>query len=331
VIPSVVATVLNRLSERSEASAESTSDGYFVEPIEGSEGSRFFALSTHGEFAIVIKTQASKVPPAPVKLAAFNVDFGKECILIGNSSEEELRVTVVRCTTNERSLLDAFITMCGALADSLHIVSTEREVFDAVSHWSALFWRLQQRVDTDVVGLCGELVAIWSASNPDGWVQAWHARPNNLLDFEFQSSGCAVEVKATRSSKRQHTFGLEQVRGQPAERTFVASVPIFFVDSGMAVGDLVRDLLDRLLDDQSRHRLWDILSSTCGSGLEGVLSRTFDLGVAETGLRFYAASDIPTPVVELPLPRFVTQVKFAAILDDIPYVARAKMEALLAT
>ena len=286
--------------------------GYVVEHFDTSKEFLYLGCSEEGELALVVATDVSLVPPRPLRLAALSADFGLNCALEDGGGLQIVRVSVLRCTASERSTGELFATVCGAIAESLSQPPSELEFADLIARWSSLFWRLGQRVETDVVGLAGELVVLRQAQNVDEWLQAWHAQPTDTLDFEFVPSRAAVEVKTTRGSERKHPVSLAQVAEPRLSNRFFASVLVQLNDSGELLGDIVRDIADRLDADASRLRLWDILTKTCGDGLSDTLMRRLDVDKAARSLAFFRAQDIPLPLVDQPIPAGVSAIKFTS-------------------
>jgi hypothetical protein len=286
--------------------------GYVVEHFDASKDFLYLGCAENGELAFVVSTLISRVPPRPLRLAALSADFGLNCELNDGSAPRSVRVSVLRCTGTEQSTRELFATVCGALAESLSRPPSELEFAELITQWSNLFWRIGQHVETDIVGLAGELVVLRQSQNIDDWLDAWHAQPTDTLDFEFVASRASVEVKTTRGAQRKHPVSMEQVAEPRLSSRFFASVLVELNDSGELLGEVVRDIADRLRSDTSRLRLWDILTKTCGEGLSGFLSRRLDLEKAVRSLAFFRAQDIPLPLVIQPIPAGVSAIKFTS-------------------
>lgn len=307
----LVVSAFDNLLERVTAGTVPT-DGYAIEHVDPSKEFLYLGCSQAGELAFIVVTTISTVPPSPLRLAALSADFGLNCELNDGNGVQTLRVSVLRCTAIERSTGELFATVCGALAESILRQPTEREFAELIARWSSLFWRIGQRVETDVVGLIGELIVLRQAREIETWVQAWHAQPTDVLDFDFVGSKVTVEVKATRGSERKHPVSLAQVAEPGLDDRLFASVLVEINDSGYLIADLVRGISDRLTTDKSRLLLWEILAKTCGQGLDDVLSRRIDVEKATWSLAFYRAKDIPIPLLEQPMPDGVSGLKFTS-------------------
>lgn len=306
---------LQRLADRART-AEAGSDAFLVESAGETHAFAFFGLSPHGEPCLIVLASPSQTPPPPIRLAGISVDHGIQAVLTEGTNDLAVRVSVVRCTSAEELSIEVFAALCTGFVQRFASRPTEQELSDEIARWSGMFWRLAQPVETDVVGLAGELITISSDNDVDRWVRAWHRTPNELIDFEFVEWGLAVEVKATRGRMRRHQISLSQLDVPDGERRYFASVLLEFGDGGTPLGDLVRELLDRLSDDELRVMLWDILARTCGKGLGDVLSRRVHLAKATESVAFFESADVPTPIVSRPLPDGVSSVKFTADLES---------------
>jgi hypothetical protein len=327
MIASAVRGVFQDLQARAEGETGGSDVGYFVEEQFSSSLRMFLGVSNEGKLALILVPKKSNVPPAPVRLASLSVDFGRKCGLISVSGTEMLRVTVIQCISTESAQADVFASMCSSMLQSLAGSTTERDVASDIDAWAALFWQLQQSVDTDVVGICGELMVIAASGDPESWVSAWHSDPNNVIDFEFQTPSLSVEVKAARSTKRLHTLSLTQSFGTGARDPFLASVPVTFSQSGRTVASLVGEVADRLSDATLQLKLWDVLGATCGSSLDDVLARTLDVDTGIAGVRILAMGDVPVPIVQQPLPPQVVRVQFSVDVTEIHGMSANDFEA----
>jgi hypothetical protein len=303
-------------------------DGYVVESVDSTEGARLLGCSGSGEFALLVISTRSRPPQAPLRLAGLAADFGVNCMLNDGGSEREVRVSALRCTTTDKSVSDLFATVCVAVAAALSARPTEKDFADEIGRWSSLFWRLSQKVDTDVVGLAGELVVMSGSRVGDRWVEAWHVDPNELVDFDFPGCPLSVEVKATRGRTRQHPLSLAQAAAL-GHGQFFASLHVEISDSGESVGDVVRDISDGLNSNGARLALWSVITRTCGEALDEILSRRFEVNKARASLRFYRADSVPAPTVELPLPKGVSRIKYTADFNEAIEVSRDEVEALV--
>lgn len=300
--------------------------GSFVVERVDDEGLRFLAVSSSGAAALILATSASSAVP-PLRLAGLRVDYGINCVVVESGERREIRASIISTASNGQSADDLFATLCASLADSVPSAPTDRDVATEIDRWSRLFWRLSQPAHTDLIGLAGELVCIAESHDANRWVRAWHPRPEDRFDFTFLPGRGVVEVKSTAKDRRLHEIALGQVTGPHLDSQFIASVRV--VDGPTSLGDIVRDIADGLRDDASLLALWNVLTLTCGAGLDEALAFHIDLDIARTSIRYYEAASIPRPVVEQPLPLGVSNIRFSADLDLTEAVDRQVLETVL--
>lgn len=301
-------------------------DGSFVVERIDDQGLRFLALSSNGASALILATSAGS-PVSPLRLAGLRVDYGVDCVVSEHGEKRELRASVVATAANEQATDDLFATLCASLADAVPLAATDHDVAVEIDRWARLFWRLSQPAKADLIGLAGELVCIADSNDVNRWVQAWHPRPEDRFDFTFLPGPGVVEVKSTAKDRRVHEIALTQVDGPHLDSRFVASVRI--VDGSTSLGDVVRSIADGLSDDASLLALWNVLTLTCGAGLDDALALRIDFELARTSIRYYRASSIPRPVVQQPLPAGVANIRFSADLDLSEAVDRHTVESVL--
>lgn len=301
-------------------------EGSFVVERVDDEGLRFLALSSSGASALILATSAGSAV-SPLRLAGLRVDYGIDCVVVELGERRELRASVISTTANEQGTDDLFATLCASLADAVPLLPTDHDVATEIDRWSRLFWRLSQPARTDLIGLAGELVCIAESSDANRWVQAWHPRPEDRFDFTFLPGLGVVEVKSTTKDRRLHEIALGQVEGPHLDSRFIASVRV--VDGATSLGDIVRGIADDLHDDASLLALWNVLTLTCGAGLDDALGLHIDLEIARASIRYYEVASIPRPIVEQPLPAGVSNIRFSADLDLSEAVDRQIVESVL--
>jgi len=301
-------------------------DAFAVEAVR--EG-YYVGSSADGALALLVETTPVRSQPAPTRLEYLSASYGIQCDLHEQTSARKVRVSKLLCVDVGPGTRDLFATVCAAIADKLGREPTEQQFADEIARWATLFWRLGQSVATDLVGLVGELAVISCMDDPAFWIAAWHSSPGEVLDFEFGGSGTSVEVKATRGAAREHSLSLEQVSSRDEHVRYFASVLVDLSDSGQAIGQLVREISDRLVDDVSRLRFWDILTKTCGIELEETLARRIETSKILSSVQFYPAWLVPRPDVGLPLPKGVRSVKFTSDFTVVPAVDRTAVSQAL--
>lgn len=270
----------------------------------------YVGCSSDGELALIVATTKSSTPPAALRLVSLAADFGVVARLAMNNVSNEVRVSILRCEAHEENLRLLFASVCSTYLELLTAAPTEAEFSSYIARWLTLFWQLSQKASSDISGLAGELSLILASTERVRWVEAWHSDPNALYDFSFPGTNRSVEVKSTRGHGRNHVVSLDQATGTQSSTCVFASVQLSFDESGDTIGDMVREILDSLEQEPSRLKLWSVVVRTCGSSLDEMLSTRLNTEVALKSIAFYAASDIPKPVIMSPLPDGVSGVTF---------------------
>lgn len=302
-------SVFDRVSQPGRLAALDAG-AYSVEQLDGPLDFVYIGCSSDRELALIIATTKSSIPPAALRLVILAADFGVVARLVSGDLASEVRVSILRCEAREENLRLLFASVCSTYADHLTAAPTEAEFSSYISQWLTLFWQLSRKTSTDIAGLAGELLVILAATERDRWVDAWHADPNALYDFSFADTSSSVEVKSTRGRGRNHVVSLDQASGAQSSTCIFASVQLSFDDSGTAVGDMVRQILDSLHQESNRLKLWSVVTRTCGSALEEMLSVRLQFEAGVNSIAFYAATHIPKPIVSAPLPDGVGAVTF---------------------
>lgn len=275
-----------------------------------SEPLTFAAATTGLDWALALETKPGRHQPATIALQSLRVEYGGVYQLDDGSGEVSLRVSVVRCTSKDPTVREMFGSFCAALLEELPPEPTESDLARSVDAWVALFWELEEPGRANVVGLAGELTVLDQARRPSQWLRAWHVSPFDNVDFAFPSDQLSVEVKATTSQTRVHDISISQSTHPPTDHRYFASVIVDLRDSGITLGELVRNISDRLDAASDAVLLWRILTKTCGKQLDAVLRCRIAHDTTRASLEFYRSESVPVPVVELPLPVGVAQLRF---------------------
>lgn len=300
--------ILDALAAAGSRVSNLTSRALYVEPLD-EFGNFMAAVDTDGTWAIAFKSPPAAGHVPAVRLATLRADYGVRCQLTISGVTSNVRVSVVRCETNDLEVKNLFATFVAALVSELPATPTEQMIADAVERWVSLFWRLQGSPRKDVVGLIGELVVLDSGGNTSAWAAAWHNSPMDAIDFGFTSPRIEIEVKATTGRERIHNLAIHQAITSNTERYF-ASLMVELRDSGETVGDLARDIAERLITEDERRRFWTIIADSCGLELGDYMRTRFIRDTSANTLALYRADEVPVPTVGLPMPIGVSDLRF---------------------
>lgn len=270
----------------------------------------FIARDKSSHVALAVVTSPSTPSVSALRLDLLSAEFGVDCTLAMPNTEELLRVSVIRCHSDDPAIVDLFITFCTAVIEALSKGSTDLDVSREVNQWISLFHRLVAPARTDVIGLIGELTAIDVAVDTTAWVRAWHSDPSDNIDFGFPSPRVEVEVKATSRQERIHEVSWTQVHGGPPEGRFFASVRVELRESGISLGKFARTIADKLADQDVVRHFWKVLGETCGSSFQSFMDQRFIAEVSQKSILFFPSEGIPRPDLTLPLPSGVSGIRF---------------------
>ena len=307
---------------------ESIDNQFFVEDKAVLGLAAFPAISSSGKYAVIVVAKESVIAPAPLRLASLTADFGLLSTLVGGDGSVPMRVSVLRCTSTEPVVREIFSDLSNSLCRQLRHGTTEQELSDLVLNWAGVFARLRKSTNMDITGLCGELAVISRSEYPDEWISGWRRRVNDVVDFQFTSRNGSVEVKTSVGKERIHSFSYEQLVDRPEKHPIVASVLINF-SQGTTMSDVIRSLIDRVSEDRNRVKVWEVLTQTCGNGLEDFLAREIDWISALSNIRFYLSASLPTPMLAGPLPDGVSRLKFTINMRVAEALESDHVEALL--
>lgn len=283
--------------------------GLVVEPIEFHERA-FAGVDSGGAQVLVIETKRSAQRVVPVSLHNLTAEYGVSYTLQEAETSRRLDVSVVRCTADDPEVNGLFSTFCQAVLDSISPRPSEKELQDLIDGWVTLFWNLQTPGRTSLVGLIGEITVLDSSTHPDVWIRAWHASPNDNVDYSFSHPLRGVEVKATTGSERVHDVSIHQATPLAGEERLFASVLVELRESGTTLGEVLDEIETRVRGTDELALFRRILLETCGSSYPDFRRARYMRDLSRNSLAFFESSSVPQPQVALPLPAGVSNLRF---------------------
>lgn len=284
----------------------------------GNEQQHLLLKGRFGEPILLISCETRHNPRPSISLKHISVAFDTMYEVMPHESSEIKRLNFSRitCAPESQTLHKYFVEILVAVANSLSSKLSETDVDEVISSLLELFRKFSFAPTKTVSGLWGELLVIFSATNPGVFIDAWHLSISDTFDFTF--SDCRLEVKATERSVRVHEVSLSQVRGGRSGDGLV-SVRL----SRSAAGDTVLDLTRRiatLVNQQQQVKLWQLVLETLGQGADASGEQSFDVQQAVRDLLFFSSSSIPAPVVSSSDARFISDVRYRVNLSALPVV-----------
>lgn len=291
--------------------AASSEEGRFRVATVTTSPSYMAARSPAGGPALLVRC-TTPAPVMPVRLAGIEARYGVRCLLRDEDGEREEHLSIVECLATAPEEQRLFAACAEELIGLLGPDPTMQSLGDAVDRLVTMFRALSQPARTDIVGLIGELCAIYAAGSVSGAVRAWRTDPKER--FDFVAGSLRLDVKAASGADRVHHLSALQVL--PAQGTVgvLASVLVSLASGGTSVGELIDEIAVRLDDDRDGlFRMREAITLTMGSALQQALEVRFDLSATVQSLRYYDLATVPA--LRPPFPDGVSDVRFRTDLD----------------
>lgn len=279
-------------------------------------GPNRLAKDVNGFPVILLETEQSEYPLAPIILENLTVHYSQVCRIVQvDASVQTGTYTTISCPSKDSTLRSYFLHVITMLLENQQQTPTSVDVAEAVRVLVELFRAMARPSTESVQGLWAELFLIARAPKPIFVVEAWHNVPEAKHDFTSGSQ--AIEVKSATTGTREHYFSLEQLQATSKyEEVLVASMFVRRSEVGMSIKGLLDELEKRLTGrpDLLLH-INNMVVKTLGSNWATVLDEGFDERLARMSLRFFTASSIPS--VNPELPAGVTNVRFVSDLTNV--------------
>jgi hypothetical protein len=301
-------------------------------PIPDADGYAFSTQSLGGTHLTRIGKSPSGSPAflvsvtdasmAPIQLRNIRALFNARCRLSVGGRPTEESLTVVECTTGDFEVQRLFLRGLEPIIASIGDSPSAARAREVVEDLIELFRHLGRPATRSVVGAWGELLFLVSATRPAELLKAWHVDPSERFDFLHGS--LRIEVKTSRSGRREHAVSLEQLN-DPGARVALASIQTQGAGGGASVRELLDTLLARLDNDpEAQLRAMQGLASCLGSEWSEALDVRFDRELAEQTMDLFDAEAIPT--IPGPIPAEITSVRFVVDITGCSPMKKADLD-----
>ncbi len=231
-------------------------------------------------------------------LSGLTASFDVLCrITLETGVETEKRVSILECTAG----LDVQALFPATAMTILRVLGptpTMTEAAIAVSRLAAIFSALTRPSRQSVTGLIGELMVILLALDPITAVDCWRVTPED--HFDFAAGDARLEVKASSSGLRLHSFSWEQCN-PPHRPALVASLLVDSSGGGTSLRHLLHRIEARLANSpETALRLRETVTATMGASLSTALDHRFDEAASRASLRWFDLHAIPAIRGDLP-------------------------------
>lgn len=279
----------------------------------------FVAIDQAGRPALLVET--SSPATREVVRRGLRLQHRALCFVEIGGATQTITASLVACESDDPNLQQAFISV-GEIILSRISNATESEVVAILEELVELLERPGVPSHEAAIGLFAELLVLSLSRNPKHAVRSWRVGANDR--FDFVSGAGRIEVKASGTRDRRHTFSLEQCVPEPDTHVFVASTQVLEAAGGMTVrelGDLVKSLVknDATLVMKVERALISII------GLPRSGEPSFDDEYARTKLGWFDVTQLPAI---RSAPNYVDQVRFRINFDALAALSIEEVEIL---
>lgn len=297
-------------------------------PNTGNEGERIYEVtdisegishklgrSTEGYPIVFVECSDAAFSPN-IQMKLFDVAFNQECTLRDVSRGEiTKKYTIFQLKSTEIDYQQYFIEVVCLVLRKLAKLPKVKDLKTEIVKIINLFTESKILDKKIIKGLWAELFVIANSTDPLYLVKSWHVDPDDKYDFN--DSVDKLEVKATSSTERIHSFSIEQLN--PNKDSNLAIISIIVAVSGMGVNmfDLIQKIGDRIHNIEAISKVKELVYETIGPNISQAKNSKFDISMAQNYSAVYDYRDVPSIKLE-DVPNGVTSVKFSSCLKDIP-------------
>ena len=285
-------------------------------------------VSANGQPVFFIKCEESaKANFLDSSLEFIAVQFNRECQLLNSQQNIEKGIyTVIYLKTDSIDFQAYFLEVILLVIKKLPTIPTLQELKIEVEKLIELFSKFSKPPTKTVQGLWGELFVIAQSKNPAYLIQAWH---NSAADkFDFNDGIDKIEVKSTSKTKRIHHFSIEQLSPNPNSDLIIISVFVVETGVGESIFDLVKQIDDRIQDDDLSFRMNQVIVQTLGREVSKSFDMYFDFHLALDSIQFYESEDIPSIAIQN-VPNEVINIHFDTDLTTVNSIKKIKTKSIL--
>ncbi len=270
----------------------------------------------NGAFPCLLLAARDTFAKVPIRLAGIQVRFAIPCrIALSDGKEETETLTAVICTSQDPVVQDYFAHVCEIIVRIVGPQPTLQNVIDAVGRLVDLFQRLTRPSTRSVFGLFGELYVIYLSASPATAVGAWRSTTDDRFDFSI--SDIRLEVKASSTRQRAHSFSLEQCTPPPGTLGILVSLFVETSGGGLSLRELVQRVEQQLSGNVDLIlKLQETVVEGLGATATMALAMRFDEDLAKSSLQVYELGAIPA--VRDAVPSEVSQIRFRSDISRTP-------------
>lgn len=244
--------------------------------------------------SILIKTKDQESIVSNYKGANILLRFNENCKI--HEDKTSSMFTILSCRSDDELTIKMFLDICETTIPQLNNEPSAEEIKKITNVIIELFREISDK-KRSIIGLWGELFLIYSSSNKEKTLQAWHENPTDKYDF-FDDNH-ALEVKCTSKTDRIHKFQHDQLLSEIKDH-YIASIMVSEnPNDGLSVLDLYEDIKKNKLPVNLINKLKKNFYRVVGSNPKEDLNEfKFDIDYSKKNVMYYKLKDISTLVNE---------------------------------
>lgn len=311
-----------------ELGVPETSHGRVYETARVARASRYrVGRDSQGNPVILIETTGTAGAAALLDFKGRHlwIGHGVNCLI----SEAGVKIgreqfSVVTCVDADDLLRDRFFEAAETLLRTLGETPLLDKLRQVITGLIELFKLTTQPPKGTVQGLWSELWIIAQAYEPEILLNAWHAEPRDVYDFNNGRE--RLEVKSSSQRNRRHIFSHQQLKPPVGTRVVIASVYVESSGGGPTISTVVEQIRRRVISPQALQRLDYVVASTLGTNWRSGVESAFDSELATESLRFYSVGSVPS--LPSDIPPEVSDIRYSSDLSTAQTLTEGEMRAI---
>lgn len=249
-----------------------------------------------------------------MNLELISVMFNRDCNISDEGCLATEKHTIILLKTDNLDLKYYFIGVVELVLQQFETAPSHKELKAEIDKMINLFKSISSTPKRTIQGLWAELLLIEQSSDPEYAIRAWHSNPEDK--FDFNDSNSKIEVKSTSSTRRIHSFSLEQLHPNENAQLLIASIHAIQVGVGLSIIDLRDAIMKRVSNLKTQIKLNEVILSTLGRDFERASEVYFDYQNGIDTLELYSHTAIPM-INKEDIPESISEVRFKADLSNI--------------
>ncbi len=246
------------------------------------------AKNSMGLPSILINTMKDDSLVSNYKGANILLRFKENCKI--HEENKSSIFTILSCRSDDDLTIKMFLDICETTISQLNNEPSAKEIKEITNTIIDLFRELSDK-KRSIIGLWGELFIIYSSSNIEKALQAWHENPTDKYDFYDNNE--ALEVKCTTSTDRIHKFNHDQLLSE-IDKHYIASIMVSenTID-GLSVVDLFENIKKKKLAVNLLNKLQKNFYRVIGSNPKDDINEfKFDIQYSKKNIMYFHLHEV---------------------------------------